>query len=755
MTRRRDSLLRALLPLFVLAASLSGGTFTGSPGSRRGSAAAQARAAERVDAAQLLKDVQTLSAAELEGRLTGSAGSRQARALILERFKTLRLQPVNGTYLQPFSFATGRGAGARTFGDAANVMGMVPGTRERDRFVLVTAHYDHLGSRNGQVFHGADDNASGVAAMLQIARWLRANPQPVSVLFVAFEGEEQGLQGAKAFVARPPVDLTRVIAVVNMDMIARGDRNVLFAAGTHHYPALRPVVAAASAGRTITVRFGHDRPGVAGEDDWTHSSDHGPFHGAGVPFVYFGVEDHSDYHKPTDTSDRIPRAFFVEAVDVVLDTVVRLASGETAARAGQRDGGANLSPEELDIVRHVEAGHAAALALLERVVNINSGTMNVDGVRQVGQVFRQELERLGFTARWIDGSSFKRAGHLVADRPGAGPRILLIGHLDTVFEPDSPFQRFERIDDRTARGPGIIDMKGGDVVMVQALKALAAAGALDALHLTVVMTGDEEFSGEPLSTARAALVSAAKGIDVALGFENGPGDPRTAVIARRGTTAWTVRVKAKSGHSSQVFREDIGAGAIYELARILDTFRETLAGEPHLTFNPGVILGGTSVDLEAEGAHGTAAGKENVIAREATVTGDLRTLSVEQRERAEQRMAGIVAASLPHAESTITFHEGYPPLAPAEGNRRLLELYDQASRDVGAGPVTAVDPDRAGAADVSFVAGHAKMILDGIGLMGHSDHSPQETADLGTLASQTKRAAILLYRIGKGAASSR
>jgi glutamate carboxypeptidase len=269
----------------------------------------------------------------------------------------------------------------------------------------------------------------------------------------------------------------------------------------------------------------------------------------------------------------------------------------------------------------------------------------------------------------------------------------------------------------------------------------------------VVMTGDEELTGEPLAAARAALVEAARGADIAIGFEDGPGDPKTAVIARRGTTGWQLRVKAKPAHSSQIFRDDIGSGAIYEAARILTSFRETLGGEPHLTFNPGVMLGGTTVDLDTALARGTAAGKENVVAAQAVIMGDLRTLSVDQLDRAKERMQKIVAAPLAHAESTLTFEEGYPPLSPSPGNERLLALYDQASRDVGAGPVTAVNPDRAGAADVSFVAGQVKMIIDGVGLMGNSDHTPQETADLSTLPSQTKRAALLLYRISKGAAS--
>jgi glutamate carboxypeptidase len=408
-----------------------------------------------------------------------------------------------------------------------------------------------------------------------------------------------------------------------------------------------------------------------------------------------------------------------------------------------------LSPDERSLVTYIDAHNQEALTLLERVVNINSGTQNFDGVREVGRVFRTEFDALGFSTRWIDGAAFKRAGHLVADHPGTGPRILLIGHLDTVFEKDSPFQKMQRIDERTARGPGIIDMKGGDVVMIAALKALHGAGMLQNMNVVVVMTGDEEDSGDPLSAAREALVAAAKGADLAIGFEDGPADPKLAVTARRGTTGWEVRVTGTPAHSSQIFREDIGYGAVYEIARILNTFREKMAGEAHLTFNPGVMLGGTTVEFDAVQLRGSAFGKTNVIAEHAVVSGDLRALSREQFERAKQTMSGIVAASLPHTSSTIRFDEGYPPLAPTEGNARLLAMYDQASRDLGFGAVTAVTPDRAGAADVSFVADQVKTIIDGVGLMGHDDHTVKETADLATLPSQTKRMAVLLHRIVK------
>jgi glutamate carboxypeptidase len=407
------------------------------------------------------------------------------------------------------------------------------------------------------------------------------------------------------------------------------------------------------------------------------------------------------------------------------------------------------SPEERALVGHVDAHAGEALALLERVVNINSGTQNFEGVRAVGRVFSAELEALGFTTRWVDGSAFKRAGHLVAEHPGAGPRILLIGHLDTVFEKDSPFQKFERLDERSARGPGIIDMKGGDVVMISALKALKAAGSLASMNLVVFMTGDEEDSGDPLSLARAALVAAAEGADIAIGFENGPGDPKLGVTARRGTTGWQVTVTGMPAHSSQIFRDDIGYGAIFEMARVINGFREKMAGEAHLTFNPGVLLGGTTVEFDPVQLRGSAFGKTNVVAEHAVVSGDLRALSTDQFRKARETMEGIVAASLPHTRASITFDEGYPPMAPTEGNARLLAMYDQVSRDLGFGAVQAVNPDRAGAADVSFVAGRVKTIIDGVGLMGHDDHTAGETADLTTLPSQTKRMAVLLYRIQK------
>ena len=410
-----------------------------------------------------------------------------------------------------------------------------------------------------------------------------------------------------------------------------------------------------------------------------------------------------------------------------------------------------LSADERRMSEFIDTENAAALALLERVVNINSGTQNFEGVRQVGKAFADEFAAIGFETRWVDGAPFKRAGHLVAEHKAAGPKILLIGHLDTVFEKDSPFQNVAR-EGRYAKGPGIIDMKGGNVVMLQALKALRSIGALKSMHVVVVLTGDEEDAGDPLALARAALLTAAKGAAAAIGFEDGPADPKYAVISRRGTTSWTLTVKAKPAHSSQIFREDVGYGAVFEAARILDAFRRQLSSEPLLTFNPGAIVGGTTVEYDPVQARGTAFGKTNVIAEHVVVNGDLRTISPEQLSTAKKKMEGIVKTPLAQTQSTITFEDGYPPMAPTEGNKKLLTMYDQASRDVGAGAVTAVDPRRAGAADVSFVAGEVPLILDGLGLMGRDDHTVNETADLDTLPSQTKRAAVFLLRLHRSLA---
>jgi len=439
------------------------------------------------------------------------------------------------------------------------------------------------------------------------------------------------------------------------------------------------------------------------------------------------------------------RKFSLRSCSAVFPVIGALVLAALPAQAQKPT--AALTTQERAIVRAVDSHNASALALLEQVVNINSGSLNLAGVRQVGDVFRAQFDSLGFTTRWVDGAAFHRAGHLVAEHNGPGPKILIIGHLDTVFEPSSPFQRFQMINDSTATGPGIIDMKGGDIIALYALRALKDAGLLKQMNVTVVYHGDEEESGSPLSLARRTLIDAAHGATAALGFEDGAGDPRTAVISRRGDDGWTLRTTGLPAHSSQIFTDQFGAGAVFEGARILHQFYDKLSGEQYLTFNPALALGGTDVRTDTTGTEGSADGKANVIAKEMVVTGDLRTISPEQLASARKAMREIVAAHLPHTTAEITFQDGYPPMAPTAGNRKLLALYDRASQDLGLGPVVAVDPSRAGAADVSFVANLVPMAIDGIGLSGHDDHTAKETADLRMLPSQTKRAALLMYRL--------
>ncbi len=406
-----------------------------------------------------------------------------------------------------------------------------------------------------------------------------------------------------------------------------------------------------------------------------------------------------------------------------------------------------LSAVEQRIVRAVDAHTAGAVALLERTVNVNSGTMNVAGVREVGRIFGTELDALGFATRWIPMDSAERAGHLFAERQGRGPRVLLIGHLDTVFEQDSPFQRYERADDQWAKGPGTEDMKGGDVVVVLALQALRDAGVLDGMNLIVAFTGDEEDTGDPLAISRRDLVEAGQRSAYALGFEGGVGGTGSATVARRGFTGWTLRVHGTPGHSSLVFGREYGYGAVFELARILDTFRDSLVGERYLTFNPGVVLGGTTMDFDPRQSRGSAFGKSNVIAETALAAGDLRTISLEQRERAKRRMRAIVARNLPGTTADITFEDSSEPFSPTPANYALLDRLKAVSRDLGFGPVEAVDPAARGAADISFVSAEVGAALDGLGVVGDGGHTVNEKVDLQTIPFMAKRAAVLIYRL--------
>jgi len=410
---------------------------------------------------------------------------------------------------------------------------------------------------------------------------------------------------------------------------------------------------------------------------------------------------------------------------------------------------AQLSAVESKIVSRVNYNNEDGLELMKETIAINSGTMNFDGVKQVGDVLRKEFDDLGFKTSWEDGSAFNRSGHLMAKHFGSedAVNILLIGHLDTVFEEDSHFQEMEMINDTTMKAPGIADMKGGNVIMLQALKALKQNNHLDDMNIWVVMTGDEEYSGSPLELSKKALIDAAKWADISIGFENGDGNPATANVSRRGSIKWELKTEGNPAHSSQIFREDVGAGAIFEASRILNAFYEELRSEEFLTFNPGMIIGGTTIEYDAVNKSGTAFGKDNVVSKEVVVSGDLRGLSPEQVERVKKKMQEITANHRPETKATLTFYPGYPPMAPTDGNRELLSIYSKVSEDLGQGKVVAVNPLKAGAADVSFTADYVEMAMDAIGMSGADDHTVNETGYLPRFKTQTQRAAILLYRL--------
>ena len=405
-----------------------------------------------------------------------------------------------------------------------------------------------------------------------------------------------------------------------------------------------------------------------------------------------------------------------------------------------------LSRKEKKILKTVEANNNEAIQFLKDVVNINSGTMNHEGVRKVGEVFGEAFETIGFTSSWFDMSEVNRSGHLFAETSGnKGKKLLLIGHLDTVFEADSPFQEFKMINDSIAHAPGGNDMKGGNVIILYALKALQENGLLDDAQIIAAFTGDEEASGKPLSISRRDLIAAAKRSDIALGFETSTGF-NYATVARRGSSDWKVEVTGKRAHSSGVFSDRVGAGAIFEMSRILNEFYTKVKGEQYLTFNPGIILGGTQMDYQQALSKGNVFGKSNVVAQTAVVYGGLRFISEEQKENARAKMREIVANNLPQTSAKVTFIDSYPAMGPTEGNHKLLDILNQVSLDLNQGVVEAYDPGRRGAADVSFVAQYVDC-LDGLGTMGNGAHTPQETVNLNTIEALTKRTAILIYRL--------
>jgi glutamate carboxypeptidase len=410
---------------------------------------------------------------------------------------------------------------------------------------------------------------------------------------------------------------------------------------------------------------------------------------------------------------------------------------------------AELSRPERAMTATVDAEQERTLAMLEKWVNQNSGSLNIEGVTKVGEMLRAELEPLGFTVEWIDMKAAGRAGHIVArhaGKPGA-KRLLLIGHLDTVFEPDSPFQRWTR-NGNDGEGPGAADDKGGMAVMVAALRAMKAAGTLRQANIEIVLTGDEEDSGNPIELARRDLIAAGKRADAALDFEGlaQDGGKDMGSIARRSSGSWTLTVTAKSGHSSGVCSASSGCGANYALIDIVDRFRRELP-EDKLTFNVGLIGGGATARLDEGRIRLEATGKTNIIAATAVARGDLRALTQEQIDRVQAKMQAIVARPLPGAKAAIIFDtDGYPPMAPTAGNKALLDRLNGVNFDLGLEPMGALDPLKRGAGDISFVAADVDGLV-GLGPASRGDHAPGETVDIASIWRQAKRAAILMSRL--------
>ena len=403
-----------------------------------------------------------------------------------------------------------------------------------------------------------------------------------------------------------------------------------------------------------------------------------------------------------------------------------------------------LKREESQILKSIERNYPISVKILEETVNVNSGTQNIQGVKQVGIIYKKILDELGFTTRWVDmPASMKRGGHLIGEIKGKkGKRVLLIGHMDTVFEPTGSTDGWKMMDS-IAMGSGSNDMKGGNMVMLMALKALNENDMLKDRNIIVILHGDEESAGRPLDISRSDIIEAAKRSDVALCFETGTGF-REATVARRGSSGWRLTVTGRQAHSAGIFSKNTGGGAIYEASRVLTRFYSELQ-EEYLTFNPGMIAGGTQVELDSSGT-ARVSGKSNIVANTATVTGDLRFISEEQKARTHEKMKKIVSESLPVTSAEITFTDSYPSMPPTDGNMAVLQELSKVSTDLGQGEVKPYNPGLRGAGDISFIAQYVDC-LDGLGPLGGRAHAPGEFVDLKSLLNIEKRTALLVYRL--------
>jgi glutamate carboxypeptidase len=400
---------------------------------------------------------------------------------------------------------------------------------------------------------------------------------------------------------------------------------------------------------------------------------------------------------------------------------------------------AALTSDEQKIVAAVNAQAGTFARDLGQHVQLDSATENLAGIRQLADLYGAQLTALGLNYRFAPlPASTGRAGHLIAEHKGnLGQRVLLIGHLDTVL----PGGNYRREGDK-AFGSGTSDIKGGNLIIIYALRALHAAGLLANTQIIVVMTGDEEAVGRPVEIAREELFAAAKRSDVALAFESAIG--KTGTVARRGSASWEVEVQGATGHSSGIFSAAMGAGSVYEAARILSGFYAELRPLDGLTLNPALIVGGTETTLDRTG--GKTEGKTNITAQSTRIRGDLRTTSADQLAQAQALMRAIVAKNLPRTSAKITFSEGYPAMPDSPANRAVLAQLDLASRDLGFGEITAYDPRSRGAGDIAFVSPPLPA-LDGLGIRGGGSHAPGEWADLKTVPELVQRTALLIYRL--------
>ncbi|MEO6813851.1 MAG: M20/M25/M40 family metallo-hydrolase [Ginsengibacter sp.] len=405
-----------------------------------------------------------------------------------------------------------------------------------------------------------------------------------------------------------------------------------------------------------------------------------------------------------------------------------------------------LSEQEQQLVTYINNEIPNNLVLLKKLVDINSGTLNIAGVKKVGNILGKEFTKIGFTTEWIKlPDSLKRAGHLVAYKKGKkGKKVFLIGHLDTVFELDMPGNPYRKINDSTVTGQGVEDMKGGDVIILAALNALEHFGLLKDVTITAYFTGDEEKGGNPRSVARADFIKRATTHDIALGFEGAKG-LNTVVTGRRGVSSWKLNVLGKQSHSAGIFGDSAGYGSVFETARILDSFRTGLSAEKYLSFNPGIIAGGTEI-REIPGGMETV-GKDNIIASTTIVDGDLRFLTETQKDTARAKMKRIVGANnLPGTSAEISFSDGIPSMEPTLGNSKLVAIISKVGIDMGIGEIKEDDPGSRGAGDISYVAKYLDC-MDGLGASGKGAHAPGETMNLNQFPVLISRAAILIYRL--------